>query len=151
VNLPAKNLFVLSNKIGLHNLDKLSFRNLIGRAGRLAKELSGNVFVIRQDSKWDTETFDSLFTEEVPALETEIISGKGKFYTNVGNVLLDKGPTRQNDPAWKKRQLSNYASIFAYRKKLKSAPYFAPRSWKKGKMPARCFNRSGRSPYPRRS
>lgn len=133
VNLPAKNLFVLSNKIGLHNLDKLSFRNLIGRAGRLAKELSGNVFVIRQDSKWDTETFDSLFTEEVPALETEIISGKGKFYTNVGNVLLDKGPTRQNDPAWKKRQLSNYASIFAYQEKAQVGSLLRTALVEKGK------------------
>ncbi|HFU4449942.1 TPA: helicase-related protein, partial [Streptococcus suis] len=51
VNLPAKNIFVLSEKIGNSIMSDLDFRNLIGRAGRLSKELSGNIFIIRTDEK----------------------------------------------------------------------------------------------------
>ena len=51
VNLPAKNIFILSEKIGLTKMSDLDFRNLIGRAGRLTKELSGNIFIVKLDNK----------------------------------------------------------------------------------------------------
>lgn len=50
VNLPAKNLFILSDKIGLSKMTELNFRNLAGRAGRLTKELFGNIFVVKVQS-----------------------------------------------------------------------------------------------------
>ena len=116
VNLPAKNLFVFSKDVGLKKMDKLSFKNLIGRAGRLSKELSGNVIVIQEEKKdnCSEKTVSDLFTEEVPPLETAIITGKKQFYKNIGNVLLDKPLTRKNMPKKEKRQLSSYATIFAY-------------------------------------
>ena len=38
-------------KIGLTKMSDLDFRNLIGRAGRLTKELSGNIFIVKLDNK----------------------------------------------------------------------------------------------------
>lgn len=53
VNLPAKNIFILQNKNGRRNFEKVDFWNLAGRAGRLRFELSGNIYCIRDDkSSW---------------------------------------------------------------------------------------------------
>lgn len=115
VNLPAKNLFVLSKKVGRSRMDQLSFRNLIGRAGRLSKELSGNVIVVRsKEDDWSEKTVSDLLTKEVCPLETAIITGDNRFYQNIGNVLLDKPLTRKKVSIKEKRQLSSYATIFAY-------------------------------------
>lgn len=46
VNLPAKNIFLLTNKLGRKIMSSLEFNNLIGRAGRHSKELYGNVFIV---------------------------------------------------------------------------------------------------------
>ena len=43
VNLPAKNIFIFSNAIGNSKFSDVDFWNLAGRAGRLGKELSGNI------------------------------------------------------------------------------------------------------------
>lgn len=47
VNLPAKNIFILSNAIGLKPFSDIDFWNLAGRAGRLTKDLSGNIICLR--------------------------------------------------------------------------------------------------------
>ena len=57
VNMPTKNLFILNNKNGLSRLEKIDFWNLTGRAGRLNKELSGNIYCIQhEDCIWDNKT-----------------------------------------------------------------------------------------------
>lgn len=57
VNLPAKNIFILSNKKHRSNMSKIDFWNLAGRAGRLNFELFGNVFCIREEIKdWKNTT-----------------------------------------------------------------------------------------------
>ena len=53
VNMPTKNLFVLNNQNGLNKLEEIDFWNLVGRAGRLNVELSGNIYCIRhEDCNW---------------------------------------------------------------------------------------------------
>lgn len=52
VNLPAKNIFIDNPKLGNEPMDDSSFWNLAGRAGRLMKDFSGNVFCIYPD-KWE--------------------------------------------------------------------------------------------------
>lgn len=49
VNMPTKNLFILNNKNGLSKLEKIDFWNLTGRAGRLNRELSGNIYCVQHD------------------------------------------------------------------------------------------------------
>ncbi|MDP5266756.1 DEAD/DEAH box helicase [Shouchella clausii] len=51
VNLPAKNIFILSNAIGLRKFSDVDFWNLAGRAGRLTKDLSGNIICLRLKNK----------------------------------------------------------------------------------------------------
>lgn len=46
VNLPAKNIFIMSNYKGTSKMSSLDFWNLSGRAGRLGYEYYGNVFCI---------------------------------------------------------------------------------------------------------
>lgn len=54
VNLPAKTIFVMSSKKGTPNLEPIDFWNLAGRAGRLAKEFSGNIVCIKdEDDQWN--------------------------------------------------------------------------------------------------
>ncbi|MBX8554844.1 DEAD/DEAH box helicase [Pseudomonas cichorii] len=54
VNLPAKTIFVMSSKKGTPNLEPIDFWNLAGRAGRLAKEFSGNIVCIKDENdQWN--------------------------------------------------------------------------------------------------
>ena len=61
VNLPAKNIFIFSNAIGNSKFSDVDFWNLAGRAGRLSKELSGNIICVRMEEKknrWDNPNKD---------------------------------------------------------------------------------------------
>ncbi len=50
VNLPAQNIFIMKPSQGKGNyLDRLSFWNLAGRAGRLLKDYYGNIYCINID------------------------------------------------------------------------------------------------------
>lgn len=75
VNMPTKNLFVLNNKNGTRKLDDIDFWNLTGRAGRLNKELFGNIYCIKnEDSKWENkkEILNKEPVEIVPTVITRI-------------------------------------------------------------------------------
>ncbi|UAN64757.1 DEAD/DEAH box helicase [Serratia sp. JSRIV006] len=61
VNLPARSVFILTHKKGLSPLESVDFWNLAGRAGRLAMELAGDIFCIRDDSKlWNKKAVDNI-------------------------------------------------------------------------------------------
>lgn len=51
VNLPADNLFITSYYSGRAQMSDVDFRNLIGRVGRIQYNLSGNVFMISDETK----------------------------------------------------------------------------------------------------
>ena len=58
VNMPTQNLFILDDKKAKKILRPIDFWNLAGRAGRLAKELQGNVFCVKhEDVNWDKASF----------------------------------------------------------------------------------------------
>ncbi|MCG7296631.1 DEAD/DEAH box helicase [Corynebacterium afermentans] len=66
VNLPAKNIFILTDKhgSGRSKINKLNFENLAGRAGRLSKDFLGNVICVqskdeRWSNPWETIEFKS--------------------------------------------------------------------------------------------
>ncbi len=53
VNMPAKNVFIFSDKIGRKNISKIDFWNLAGRAGRLGYEFYGNIFCLKiKENMW---------------------------------------------------------------------------------------------------
>lgn len=115
VNLPAKNVFILSDKIGMSNLTDFDFLNLAGRAGRLSKELYGNIFVIRLDQ---SSKIDKLLKfDKTEKATSKVLLGNSHFYTNIGNVLENKKMTNKNMPAKQQREIADYAAILTYQLK----------------------------------
>jgi replicative superfamily II helicase len=56
VNMPTQNIFILNNKNGLKKLMPIDFWNLSGRAGRLSRELYGNIFCVQHENcVWDNK------------------------------------------------------------------------------------------------
>ncbi len=74
VNLPAKNVFILSNKKALAKFEDIDFWNLAGRAGRLGMELSGNIFCVREEaSEWkDSSMLVKKDIKVEPTIESNI-------------------------------------------------------------------------------
>lgn len=74
VNMPTQNLFILNNKKSTKTLKPIDFWNLAGRAGRLSKELQGNIFCVKHsDCVWDdTSFFAKKEIELVPSIFTRI-------------------------------------------------------------------------------
>ncbi len=119
VNLPAKNIFILSNAIGLRKFSDVDFWNLAGRAGRLTKDLSGNIICLRlinKRNRWDKPEKDLKVVKEkeTSKVESILMTNKGKFYTNIGNSIEDKPFTRKNLSENEKKMLESYANILAY-------------------------------------
>ncbi|USS89367.1 DEAD/DEAH box helicase [Fructilactobacillus cliffordii] len=118
VNLPAKNLFILDDKIGMSKIKPLQFNNLIGRAGRLSKDLYGNVFVVRTaDNKIDEKIFDNFKVDEMN-INAEILTGKNNFYDKISKIILNEKLPKSLTKT-KKRQLIEYSSIVTYHDKNK--------------------------------
>jgi hypothetical protein len=65
INLPAKNIFVENPQKGRGRpMEKGDFWNLVGRAGRLSKEFSGNVFCIFGRS-WEADVLGQAHLSEI--------------------------------------------------------------------------------------
>lgn len=76
VNLPADNLFITDYKNGQKNLDKVSFKNLIGRIGRIDHNLFGNVFMVcmsNSDEK-TIQKYAELLVNDIPKQSLSIES-----------------------------------------------------------------------------
>ncbi|MDW3197486.1 MAG: DEAD/DEAH box helicase [Cytophagales bacterium] len=98
VNLPSKNLFILSNKNGLSKFKPIDFWNLVGRAGRLTKELFGNIYCIRDDEKLWKDT--SLFSRPKIEIEPSVSSNTERNITKIESLLQNesiKGTKTEQD------------------------------------------------------
>ena len=92
VNLPAKNIFIENPKLGLEPMDDSSFWNLAGRAGRLMKDLSGNVYCINQD-KWDKPVTERSKEYEIgSAMDRTVNLSSFNTYCEHINFELPKKP-----------------------------------------------------------
>lgn len=113
VNLPAKNVFILSNKIGRSKFKPLDFWNLAGRAGRMTKEMSGNVVCLRvKESNWKDEKSLSLIKDKsVSKIAPLIVKGQGKFYENLLASVKNEPFTRKNYSNNDKLIWDHYANI----------------------------------------
>lgn len=119
VNLPAKNIFILSNAIGLTKFSKIDFWNLAGRAGRLTKDLSGNIICLKIENKgnrWQNPDSDLeiVKNKNVEDASSILMTNKGRFYKNVGNSILGKPFTRQRVTENERRMLDSYGNILSY-------------------------------------
>lgn len=116
VNLPAKNIFIFSNAIGNSKFSDVDFWNLAGRAGRLSKELSGNIICVRIEDKknrWDNPTKDLkvVRNKKIDDVQPLVIKGQKNFYTNLDRSLRAKDFTRSNYSQAEKEVWDHYANI----------------------------------------
>ena len=114
VNLPAKNIFVLSDKHGQRNFSKIDFENLVGRAGRLTFDFSGNVVCVREESnRWKESTRELIAKTEPEEASSFLVhppSNRKKEYTDIARVL--RGQELPGPPsADERRSVRQYASI----------------------------------------
>lgn len=125
VNLPAKNIFILSNKIGMSKMNDISFWNLAGRAGRLTKDLSGNIFCVRIfDIKgyWkEPHEIEILRNLKIKAIESPLMKkNDGNLYKNISNSLQGKSFTKKKLSIDEKKSIDMYGNILLYHDIVKS-------------------------------
>lgn len=116
VNLPAKNIFIFSNAIGNTKFSDVDFWNLAGRAGRLSKELSGNIICVRIEDKknrWDKpqKDLEVVRNKKINDVQPLVIKGQKNFYTNLDNSLKHEDFTRTNYSQSEKEIWDHYANI----------------------------------------
>lgn len=123
VNLPAQNIFILNNTIGTRKFTDIDFWNLAGRAGRLSKELSGNIICVRlEDNKWRTKSKDieMIRTKNIQNVTPTLLKGEDNFYKNIENSLLGKPFTRKNPTRSEVEVWNHYANIIYYQEVTKA-------------------------------
>lgn len=116
VNLPAKNIFILNNAIGLTKFTDIDFWNLAGRAGRLTRELSGNIIcarVIDKGNSWKNPEKDLnvVRSREIKPIEPLLSSGRGNFYKNIEASLTGKEFTKKSVTENERNIWNHYANI----------------------------------------
>lgn len=116
VNLPAKNIFILSNAIGLTQFNDIDFWNLAGRAGRLTKELSGNIICTRIEDKgnrWRNPEKDLIVVKNrnIKPILPLVTIGQKKFFENVKAALTESDFTRKNASSNEINVWNHYANI----------------------------------------
>ena len=116
VNLPAKNIFILSNSISRSKFTDIDFWNLAGRAGRLKHELLGNVICIRYSNKNNTwqgieQDKDIIRNNIIKDVTYDLIDGKNNFYKNIGRAIQSKEFTNRNASESQKRIWKNYSNL----------------------------------------
>lgn len=116
VNLPAKNIFILNNAIGPTKFTDIDFWNLAGRAGRLTRELSGNIIcarVIDKGNRWKNPEKDLnvVRSREIKPIEPLLSSGRGNFYKNIEASLTGKEFTKQSVTENERNIWNHYANI----------------------------------------
>ena len=119
VNLPATNIFILSEKIGQGKMTDIDFWNLAGRAGRLSKDISGNIFCVNlynQQGYWkDMKNIDILRNKKIDAVKPQILSKKnGNLYTNISNYFENQEYTRKDISQDKKKIIEMYGNILLF-------------------------------------
>jgi len=116
VNLPAKNIFIFSNKIGNSNFSNIDFWNLAGRAGRLSKELSGNIICVRINNKknvWNNpkKDLEIVRNKKIDNVKPNVMTGKLNFYKNLERSLENQNFTKKNPSQSEKEIWNQYANI----------------------------------------
>lgn len=113
VNLPAKNIFILTDKHGGGRkvFKKLDFENLAGRAGRLTEDYQGNVICIRSDEKaWGNPDRQIPISrpDEVKSFMVKPPKLRRKEYTDIAKVLRGESVS---DSLSGRESTEKYASI----------------------------------------
>lgn len=74
VNTSAENVFIWRNKNGNRNLNDFTYKNIIGRGGRMFKHFIGKVFVLDKTPQNETIQLSLPLPEDIVLNETELES-----------------------------------------------------------------------------
>lgn len=98
VNMPARNLFIYHPQQGRGNaISMLSFWNLAGRAGRMGKDLSGNIFCIEPE-KWVNNPLDKESKMPIlPAIEERLTKECGRLEEYIKNKDIASNIDKYNE------------------------------------------------------
>lgn len=93
VNMPTQNLFILDNRKHLSELKSIDFWNLAGRAGRMSKELQGNVFCIKHsECDWEGSSFFmNKRSELIPTVYDRIDKNLRRIENQIKNNEIKSG------------------------------------------------------------
>jgi replicative superfamily II helicase len=95
VNMPTQNIFILDNKNSTKLLEPIDFWNLSGRAGRLAKELEGNIFCVQSnDFEWKNK---EIFKKAKINIEPTILNNIDKNLVKIEKILQSKNISGTNE------------------------------------------------------
>ncbi len=110
VNMPTQNLFILDNRKSKKNLKPIDFWNLAGRAGRMTKELQGNVFCIKHsDCDWaNVPFFNTKEVELIPTVFDRINHNLKKIENQIKNNEIKSGTEEEKNIL---RYIANIISI----------------------------------------
>ncbi|WP_415396278.1 DEAD/DEAH box helicase [Sulfurimonas sp. CS5] len=112
VNLPAKNIFILVDKIGNSKFTDIDFWNLAGRAGRMTKEMSGNIICMRvKENQWvkgrdNPQVYVEIIkNKSIKKIEPLMVREKGNFYKNIeaslkNNKFTNKSASQNEKDIW---------------------------------------------------
>lgn len=136
VNTSAENVIIWENKNGRSNLNNFTYKNIIGRGGRMFKHFIGKVYLLDKPPFQEPATLDLEFTDDlinsinkdefeltVEQLETandfsnemDKVLGKGVYDDILKNNLLQTfSPNRLKDIAYKMRENINSWNGLAY-------------------------------------
>lgn len=74
VNTSAENVFIWRNKNGNRNLNDFTYKNIIGRGGRMFKHFIGKIFVLDKTPQSETIQLSLPLPEDIVLNETELES-----------------------------------------------------------------------------
>ncbi len=101
VNLPADNLFVTHYLNGKQELDEVSFKNLLGRVGRIQYNLYGNVYLMTMEKDADSQKYVEMLQKSVPEQELSVSKALTRHQKKIiveslmnGDMELDKQSTQ---------------------------------------------------------
>lgn len=99
VNMPTQNLFILDNRQGRKVLNPIDFWNLAGRAGRMTKELQGNVFCVKHSQcKWKIKNLLQIKKIElIPTVYDKINRKLELIESQIKNNEIEKGTEEEKN------------------------------------------------------
>jgi hypothetical protein len=99
VNIQANNIYVYNPKKHTKLLSNLEFWNLSGRAGRMGKDLCGNIICIDLKSDWYNINYSRRNIEDVKFKKNKMINGElDQFKTYLENI--DSMNVDRNNKEW---------------------------------------------------
>jgi len=109
VNMPTQNIFILNGQNGRKPLSPIDFWNLSGRAGRLSRELYGNIFCV-QHGDWVWKNKEILNKSEI-ILKPTVLTRIDKNLQKIEKILKEQTITGSQEEQAILRYIANIISV----------------------------------------